>query len=571
MNKAEISGVLEELAVLLELAGENTFKVRAYQNAARAVTALPGDLGDLIAAGGLKKVKGIGESTAAKISELHATGKLAYLEEIKSRVPPGMIEMLRIPGLGPKRIRLIHDNLQINGVGELEYACRENRLLLLEGFGEKLQKKVLDGIEALRRYQGRHLWTEGAAAAAEIVSFLQKQKHVGQVEAGGSLRRRRETVGDIDILAEVPEEHRNAVASAITKAAFIEKVTGSGDTKTSIVTKNGMACDIRMVTGAEFPYAFHHFTGSREHNTAMRSRTVRMGLKMNEYGLFRGDELIPCRSEEELFKAVGLPYIPPEMRENTGEIEAGEKCVLPVLVEKRDLKGVLHIHTDWSDGRGTIEEMARAARELGFSYMGLTDHSQTAAYAGGLRPERVKEQLLEARRAEDSVGMRILRGIESDILPDGSLDYDSAVLDSFDFVIGSVHASFTMSRADMTSRIVRAMRDPHLSILGHPTGRLLLAREPYAVDLEEVLREAAELGVVVELNANPHRLDLDWTMLREAKSLGIKTAINPDAHDIDGLADIFIGLGIARKGWLEKGDVLNTFDADKALEIMNRS
>jgi DNA polymerase (family 10) len=296
-----------------------------------------------------------------------------------------------------------------------------------------------------------------------------------------------------------------------------------------------------------------------------------MGLKMNEYGLFRGDTLLKCGSEEDLFAALGLAFIPPELRENLGEIEAAEKGALPRLVGDSDLKGVLHVHTTWSDGRNTLEETTRAAKRMGFSYIGITDHSRTAAYAGGLKADRIAAQQKEIRALEDRLGMRILSGIESDILPDGSLDYDARVLDSFDFVIGSIHAAFNMPMEAMTARVVKAMRDPHMSILGHPTGRLLLAREPYEIDIEAVMAEAARLGVCIELNANPHRLDLDWTHIREAKRLGIPISINPDAHDIEGLSDMFIGVGIARKGWLEKEDVLNAHDADNALKIMRRA
>jgi DNA polymerase (family 10) len=570
-DKNSISAALDEIASLLELSGGNPFKVRAYRNAARAVTALQGDLGGMIADGGLRKVGWIGEHIAARIAEMHASGRIGYLEELKSSVPPGLLEMMRIPGLGPKRIRLIHEKLGVSTAGELEYACLENRLLLLDGFGEKLQKKVLDGIGALKKYLGRHLWVEGAAAAAEVEKFLASIRGIGMTAVAGSVRRRRETVKDVDVLAVVPEKTRSAVAGALAGAPFVESMTGSGETKISFVTSSGMACDVRMVTREQFPYALHHFTGSREHNTAMRHRSVRMGLKMNEYGLFRGDTLLKCGSEEDLFAALGLAFIPPELRENLGEIEAAEKGALPRLVGDSDLKGVLHVHTTWSDGRNTLEETTRAAKRMGFSYIGITDHSRTAAYAGGLKADRIAAQQKEIRALEDRLGMRILSGIESDILPDGSLDYDARVLDSFDFVIGSIHAAFNMPMEAMTARVVKAMRDPHMSILGHPTGRLLLAREPYEIDIEAVMAEAARLGVCIELNANPHRLDLDWTHIREAKRLGIPISINPDAHDIEGLSDMFIGVGIARKGWLEKEDVLNAHDADNALKIMRRA
>jgi len=419
-------------------------------------------------------------------------------------------------------------------------------------------------------YRGRHLWIEAFETAESIRESLVKIPGVVSAVTGGSIRRRRETVKDIDILSVVPENKRKTVSESVRKMPLVHEITGSGGTKISLVTKSGIACDIRMVESGEEPYALHHFTGSREHNTAMRSRAQRMGLKMNEYGLWRGDELIKCASEEELFSKLGLQFIPPELREDMGEIEAAEKDELPNLVENKHLKGVLHVHTTWSDGRNTIDEMAIEAKKLGFTYIGISDHSRSAAYAGGLGIEKLKEQITAARKAEDAAGIRVLVGTESDILPDGSLDFPAEVLESLDFVIGSVHSSFGMSRNDMTARIVKALRNPRLSILGHPTGRLLLAREPYEIDMETVLKESASNGVALELNANPHRLDLDWRLCREAKKLGIKIAISPDAHVTDGLSDTYIGVGIARKGWLEPKDVLNAFPLEDLLRIIRK-
>jgi len=366
----------------------------------------------------------------------------------------------------------------------------------------------------------------------------------------------------------VPENKRKAVAEAVSRLALVSEITGSGDTKISFVTKGGIASDIRMVKAEEHPYALHHFTGSREHNTHMRSRAQKMGLKMNEYGLWKGENLVACSSEEEIFSALGLKFIPPELREDMGEIEAAEKGSLPVLVEAKDLKGVLHVHTTASDGRNSIEEMAMEAKKLGFSYIGISDHSPSAAYAGGLSVAKLKEHQKSAKQAEDKIGIRVLVGTESDILPDGSLDYPKDMLESLDFVIGSVHSSFGMSREDMTSRVIKAIRNPSLYILGHPTGRLLLAREPYQIDIEAVIKESAKTGTAIELNANPHRLDLDWRNCIEAKKLGVKIAICPDAHSLEGLNDTFYGVGIARKGWLEKKDVLNTYTCDDFLKII---
>ncbi|MBI5528800.1 MAG: DNA polymerase/3'-5' exonuclease PolX [Deltaproteobacteria bacterium] len=571
MDKKDIAAALEEIGTLLDLAGENPFKVRAYQNAARAIEQIPGNLDDAVVSGKLREVKGIGEGISQKIAELHATGSLGYLDELRAKIEPGLLEMLKIHGLGPKRIRLIRETLGITTLGELEYACKENRLKLLEGFGEKLQENVLRGIEDLKKYKDRHLWVEAHHAAEQVITLLGGVRGVSDPQAAGSLRRCRETVGDIDVLAAVEPKDRARVAAALTGSKLAASVIGSGDTKVSFRTPHGLGCDVRMITRAEYPYTLHHLTGSKDHNAAMRGRAQKLGFKMNEYGLYKGERLVPCASEDEIFAALKLQYIPPELRENMGEIEAAESDAIPALLQKDDLLGVMHVHTSWSDGRNPLDEMVRAAKDLGFSYVGIADHSRSAAYAGGLSPERVREQRKEVRAAEDRIGVRVLFGIESDILPDGSLDYDKKTLDLFDFVIGSVHSKFNMERGEMTRRILKAMEDPHLSMVGHLTGRLLLAREPYEVDQEVVLHAAARFGVVMELNANPNRLDLDWRILRQAAGLGVLVSINPDAHEVEGLSDTFLGVGIARKGWLSAKDVLNTRSAKEALERMKRN
>ena len=570
IDRSQIIGALEEIATLLELKGENPFKVRAYQNAARALQGLAGDFDAMVASGKIHEVRGSGEAIAKKIEELHATGSLSYLTELEASIAPGLREMLRVPGLGPKRVRQIHAELGITSIGELEYACREHRLKLLPGFGEKLQASVLKGIEDLKRYKDRHLWVDAQAAAQRVVAFLGGVRGASLALAAGSLRRRRETVGDIDVLAAVAPKDRARVAAALTGGRLAVEVIASGDTKVTFRTVEGIHCDVRMVARAEHPFALHYFTGSKAHNTAVRARAQKAGLKLNEYGLFRGAQAIPCATEEELFAALKLQFIPPELREDMGEIEAAATDTLPALVEQTDLRGVLHVHTTWSDGAHTLAEMAETVREMGFEYLGVTDHSQTAAYAGGLTPDRVRQQIKEIRAAEDRIGVRILAGIESDILPDGALDYDKKTLDLFDFVIGSIHSKFNMDRGAMTRRVLTAMEDPHLSIVGHLTGRLLLAREPYEIDQEVVLQAASRFGVAMELNANPNRLDLDWTVLREAKRLGVLVAINPDAHDAGGISDVYVGVGIARKGWLEPKDVLNTRGAAGALALLKR-
>ncbi|MBI3271328.1 MAG: DNA polymerase/3'-5' exonuclease PolX [Planctomycetes bacterium] len=563
MDKHQVAEVLDEVGTLLELRGENPFKCRAYHAAARLLDGLAGELQPMLESGELARLKGIGEALTLKITELVKTGRLAYYEELRAQFPPGLFDMLGIPGLGPKRVKVIYEKLGIATIGELEYACRENRLVTLDGFGARSQQKVLEGIERIRRNRGRFLFSFAEAESIELHRLIRAHPDVLRSAVAGSVRRRKETTKDIDIV--VSAERASGIMEAFTKLPLVETVTGHGETKSSAVLRSGIAADLRVVRDAEFPYALHHLTGSKEHNVAMRARAQRLGLKMNEYGLFRGEELVPCKDEEGLFAALGLDFIPPELREDLGEITGAEARKLPRLVERKDLRGVLHVHSRWSDGIGEIEELARAARKLGYEYLGLTDHSQSAGYANGLSVDRVQAQWREieavnARLLTEGLGMVILKGIESDILRDGSLDYPDEVLEGFDLIVGSVHSLFGMPEAEMTARIVKALANPYLTILGHPTGRLLLGRDGYSVDLLRVIDAAAEHGKAIELNANPQRLDLDWRFVRQARERGAKIAIDPDAHTPDGLADVDFGVGTARKGWLEAGDVVNSLN-----------
>jgi DNA polymerase (family 10) len=569
MEKREVADILREISVLLELKGESFFKSRAYENAARAVETLPESLDEAIADGTLEKTKGIGKSLLEKIQSLAAGETLDYYEDLKKEIPPGLIEMLHIHGLGPKKIKALHDTLGINTVGELEYACNENRLVDLPGFGKKTQENVLAGIAYLRSSAERFLFDFAEDSAKAILKRLEDSGSLDRVSVAGSLRRRRETIKDIDIVASTDDP--NALMDFFASMPEVEKVIAKGETKTSVRLKTGISSDLRAVSEKEFPFALHHFTGSKLHNTAMRSRAKRMNLKMNEYGIFSDKKSLKFSDETQVFAALGLDYIPPELREDLGEIEAAESHNIPELIEADDLKGILHVHSDWTDAAATIDQMAEGAKKLGFSYIGMCDHSRTAGYAHGLEPERVIEQWEAIDRLnESSDGFTILKGIESDILFDGSLDYDDEILAGFDFVIGSVHSRFKMPEKEMTERIVRAMENPYFSLLGHPTGRLLLAREGYAVDIEAILEKASEIGVAIELNASPHRFDLDWRHLKKAKDLGVKICINPDAHHVEGLNDIYYGIGIARKGWLEKKDVVNCWNADQVLGYFKR-
>jgi DNA polymerase (family 10) len=570
LTKETIIQILEEIATLLELTGENPFKSRAYQNAARNLEKSEVDFDELVKENRLTEIEGIGEAISKKLTELIQTGKLEYYEKLKDSVPPGHLEMLKIPGLGPKKIHALYEQLGVKDVGELEYACLENRLVDLKGFGEKTQDNILAGIAKLKVYKERRLYAEVAVEAEVLLEYLKRDKSILSISIAGSLRRGNETVKDIDILA--ASKNPEKLGGHFTSYERIETVTANGETKVSVVLKSGINADLRIVTSAEYPYALHHFTGSKEHNTAMRGRAKDMGLKMNEYGLFRRDKNIKCASEEELFAALKLQFIEPELRENMGEIQAAEKNELPKLVEEKDVRGIFHVHTNFSDGGETLENMARAAREMGLQYIGISDHSRSAYYAGGLQIEDIKKQHeLIDKLNKKLKPFHIFKGIEADILPDGSLDYDEKTLARFDFVIAAVHSNFNMPAREMTARLKKALQNKYATMLAHPTGRLLLSREPYAVNLEEVIDTAAKFGKAVELNANAHRLDLDWRHCIYAKRKGVKIAINPDAHQIAGLRDVSFGVKIARKGWLSSEDCLNCMSLVRMKEYLARN
>lgn len=567
MNRKDVAAALEEIGVLLELSGENPFKTRAYHAAARTIAGLDEDLATVVAEGRLGDIKGIGRALEEKITTLVTTGSLPYLDDLRAKLPEGLLEWLRIPGLGPKKVRAIHEALDITTLGELEYACRENRLRDLDGFGETSQRKILDGIARFRAHAGRFLQPVVRSQAERLLEVVRDVPGVARTEVCGSVRRRGETSKDIDVV--VVASDGGAVMDAVAGADLVAEVTARGPTKLSVVLAAGPGADIRVVDDEAFPFAVVYFTGSKEHNIRLRSRAQERGLKLNEYALTREDgTTLACADEGEVYAALDLAWVPPELREDRGEIEAAEKDDLPVLVERGDLAGVLHCHSTWSDGAATIEEMAEGARARGYGYLGLTDHSQSAAYAGGLDPDRVRAQHeeVDALNARLDGAFRVLKGIEVDILPDGSLDYDDDVLASFDLVIASVHSRFGLSEDAQTARVLRALDNPYVDVLGHPTGRLLLSRDPYPIDLRRVVEAAADRGIAVEVNAHPQRLDLDWETLRYGLGRGLTTAINPDAHDVPGLDLIDHGLGIARKGGCRRDDVLNARPLDRLLE-----
>jgi len=568
MNKAEIVEVLEEIAVLLELKGENPFKIRAYQAGARALETLEDDLGLLVAEGRLGEVKGIGSALVDKIAALHRTGELDYYVRLKASVAPGLIEMLEIPGLGGKKVKRLHDELGVDTVAGLKAACEAGRVAGLKGFGKKSEEKILSGIEHRAAYARRHLWWDAQEAAASILEGLRSLPQVVRAEAAGSLRRLRETVGDLDFI--VASAEPEAVMDWFAGLEGIAEVTAKGRTKSSVRFAGGLQADLRVVPEAQFAFALHHFTGSKEHNVALRQRALARGYSLSEWGLApkgrEEGEGEPAdqgiRTEAGLFAFLGLAEIPPELREGAGELEAAEAGRLPRLVEASELRGVFHNHTVASDGRGTIEEMAEAAEVQGWDYLGLADHSKASFQAKGLDDARVL-RMAEAIRAFNDSGesrVHVFAGIECDILPDGSLDLADETLAALDYAVMSVHSGFTQSEEVMTARVIRAIEHPATTMLGHPTSRLLLRREPYAIDLQKVIDAAIANRVIIEINAHPRRLDMDWRLWRRAAERGLMCAINPDAHRVEELAFFRAGVNIARKGWLGPEQVLNTRD-----------
>jgi DNA polymerase (family 10) len=559
MSADEVAAALEEIAVLLALRGENSFKVNAYHNAARAIEQLTANLAELVAENRLGEVRGIGSTIQGVVTSLVRDGRAPLLDELRAATPPGLIQMLRLPGLGPKKVRALAD-AGIADLESLKAACERDAVAKLKGFGAKTQEKILAGLAFVAQAGQRIRLDEATVLASAIVAALKKVPGVRRIEPCGSLRRRRETVGDLDILVSTADPR--PVMETFVALPGIGSVLSRGETLSSVTIPIGTGpnrtefrADLRVVSDEQFPFALAYFTGSKAHNVAMRSRAKERGWRLNEYGLSD----VPCGTEADIYKALDLEYVPPELREDTGEIEAAAEHRLPRLVTVRDIRGVFHNHTTASDGAATLDEMAAAARDLGFEYLGIADHSQSLTVARGLTPDRVRQQHRAIDALNDTFdGFLVFKGIECDILADGSLDFDDAVLATFDYVVASVHTLFAMPREEMTARIVRAVRHPLVTMLGHPTGRLLLRRDGYAVDLDAVLKAAAECGTMIEINAQPTRLDLDWIHCKKAKALGIPLVINPDAHSTDELELFVYGVDVARRGWLEKKDVFNT-------------
>ncbi|MEO6888720.1 MAG: DNA polymerase/3'-5' exonuclease PolX [Ktedonobacteraceae bacterium] len=578
MDKAQVATLLDDVATLLALKeGSSQFEVRAYQNAARSVNGLDGDITQLVREGKLKGVPGLGSTIIKRIEEAVNSGHMAVYDELRASTPQVKLDMLRIQGLGPKRINTIYEQLQVHSIAELEQACKEDKVAHIPGFGKKTQDNILQGIAFLSQHADRFLYPVGEQEAVALREALASLPGIVRLEIGGSLRRRRETVKDIDMVASIADdagvEVRRQIMDFFTSQPAVQAVTGKGETKSSVVLHTSMAMDLRIVNDSQFPATLHHFTGSKEHHIALRRRALAMNMTINDYGLFKGKEPnlepVPCKNEADIYAALGMAYIEPELREDMGEIEAAIHGTLPTLVQESDLRGVLHVHSTWSDGHNTIHEMAEACIERGLAYLGLTDHSKAAAYASGLNEDDLRRQGEEIDRlnAEFAGRLRILKGTECDILKDGSLDFADEVLATLDFVVASIHSNFNLAPEEQTRRMLRAVANPYVDIIGHPTGRLLLNREGYSLDIEALIAAAAEHGTCIEINAHPSRLDLDWRYLHKARDKGIKIPIDPDAHVITGLDDMRYGVGMARKGWLRASDVLNAMPTEELLSF----
>jgi DNA polymerase (family 10) len=581
MDKNQVAQMLEEIAVLLELKeGSNIYEVRAYDNAARTIGALDGDIVEMAQAGKLKGVPGLGSTIIKRIEEAVDSGHIEFLDELRASTPAIKLAMMRIPGVGPKKINAIYNQLHVTSIEELEQACKDDRVARLPGFGKKTQDKILQGIAFLTQHADRVLYPLAEQESELLRAALAMLPEIVRLQVGGSIRRRRETVKDIDIVASVDDqassEVRNSIMDFFTGRPEVRSITGKGETKASVVLGSGLAADLRLVNDSRFPYTLHHFTGSREHHIALRRRALSMNMTINDYGLFKvkggEEELVPCQNEADIYAALGMAYIEPELREDMGEIEAAIRGTLPVLIQESDLRGVLHAHTTASDGHNTLREMAEACIARGFSYIGITDHSQSVAYAHGLSIDDLRRQgeAIDRLNEEFAGRFRILKGTECDIMRDGSLDYDDSVLAELDFVIASIHSNFNLPPQEQTQRMLRAIANPYVDIIGHPTGRILLEREGYKLDMEAVIEAAGAHGTCIEINASPSRLDLDWRLVHRAREKGVKIPICPDAHSLAGLDDMRYGIGVARKGWLRAEDVLNTMDAEALLTFFKQ-
>ena len=570
IHNSEVADVFSRIADLLEIEGANQFRVRAYRKAARTIRGYPRSMADLLDEGqDLTELSGIGDDLAGKIEEIVRTGGLRQLDEIEQRTPAGLAQMLKVEGLGPKRVQQLYEELGITSLDQLEEAAKSGQIRELDGFGPKIEENILQELSRKDLEEERTRLNVAEEMARPLVAYLEDIEGVERVQVAGSYRRRKETVGDLDVLA-ISEAGRETIQRFV-DYEDVDEIVSQGGTRSTVVFRSGLQVDVRVVPRESYGAALFYFTGSKDHNIALRNLALDQGLKVNEYGVFRDEERIAGETEDEIYKLFDLPYIPPELRQNRGELAAARKGRLPVLVTLDDIRGDLQMHTTGSDGDASLEEMARAALERGYEYVAITDHSPQVAVAQGLDAEALARQIDEIDRLNDDLeGITILKSIEVDILEDGSLDLPDDALARLDLRICSVHSHFGLSREKQTERIMRAMDNPYFNILAHPTGRRIGERPPYDVDLERVMEAALERGCFLEINAHPERLDLDDVQTKRAKDMGLKLAINTDAHSIAELDFMRFGIGQARRGWLEAHDVLNTRSWAKLKELLDR-
>jgi DNA polymerase (family X) len=573
MTAADAASIFEKIAILMELKGENPFKIRAYRAGAEIVESYAGDIMKLAAENQLEGIKGIGEALRDKLHEMATTGRLEFFDLLKAEFPEGIFELFNIQGLGPKGVKQLHEELGVGSIADLKRAIESGEAAKLAGFGEKKAAKILEGIAFRDEHASEFRLDQVMPVVETVLEALRKHPAVTRAEICGSYRRGKEVVHDLDFLVATrkPEE----VIEDFVKLPFVVSVLAKGGTKASIRAAHGLQCDLRAVASKEFPFALNYFTGSKEHNVAIRQRALDHGWSLNEYALSqvegkKGKPAPPIHDEPDLYRALGLDCPEPELRENTGEIDAAEKGHLPHLIKLENLRGVFHNHTTASDGKATLEEMAAAAQELGMAYLGIADHSKSSFQANGLDAKRLKQQITDIRALNKTFDddFHIFAGSEVDILKDGALDFDDDLMAELDYVVASVHNLFTLSEAEQTKRIIKAIENPNVTMLGHVTGRLLCQRPGYAVNVADIIDAAAETGTIIEINANPWRLDMDWRWWKMAKEKGVKTSINPDAHSVHGLKDVVFGIRTARKGWLTKKDVINCLSRSEVEKVL---
>lgn len=570
IHNNDIADMFNKTADLLEIKGENEFRVRAYRNAARTVEGLSKQASEMIEKGeSLSNLSGIGKDLAGKIETIVTTGKLPLLQELVDEFPKGIDQLLKIEGLGPKKLKKLYDELGIKDIDGLESAIEEGKLRNLPGFGKKSEENILESLENFSPEDNRIKLVRAEEIVKDLVMYLEKEKSLHRITVAGSYRRRKETVGDVDILA-TSEANKKGMEHFV-GYEDVDRVVSQGDTRSTVILRSGLQVDLRIVDPGSYGAAIYYFTGSKEHNIAVRKRGIEGGLKINEYGVFKNEEQVAGREEDDVFGQVGLPYIAPELRENRGEIEAAEQGKLPKLITLDDIRGDLHVHTKATDGKHSLEEMAEGAIKRGYAYLAICDHSRHVSVAGGLDEKRLGEQIERIDKLNEKLdGIRLLKGIEVDILADGSLDFSDDILKKLDLRVCSLHYKFNLPEKEQTERVLKAMENRYFNIFAHPTGRLIGEREPYKIDIEKIMDQAADTGCALELNSYPDRLDLNDVHLKAAKEKGCKIVISTDAHSTSGLDFIRFGVGQARRGWLEPGDVLNTADLESLIKNLAR-